>query len=80
LPKADSLANAFVLQCEGLSISAIMDFLESYPEVSKYWPGEKELAKVCRSWIIKVAATRVGEDFKQWVAKVIRDRNERIKL
>ena len=40
-----------------------------------YLPDEPDLAKVPKQWLLNVCAAIIGQDFKDWVAEQIEERN-----
>ena len=52
-----------------------MEFVAGQPDIEHYLPDEPDLAKVPKQWIINVCAAVIGQDFKEWVAEQIEERN-----
>jgi hypothetical protein len=49
-----------------LSIEACLEFATGYPDVWKYLPMEREIAKLPRYYIVNMIHSVVGEPFKAW--------------
>ena len=41
-------------------------------------PEERDLPKLPRSWLANLIYTVVGDEFREWVAEKIRERNDKI--
>ena len=67
-----------VPQYEGLSIETILEKGEENPQVAKYLPDERDLPRLPRSFIVNVTYTLLGDSFKTWVHKRIKERNDKI--
>ena len=53
--------------------------LAGYHAVTNKFPTrEKEIKKMPKSYIIDVIYSVIGEDFKKWVHKQVKDRNDKI--
>ena len=52
-----------------------MEFVAGQPDIEDYLPDDPDLAKVPKQWIINVCVAVIGQDFKEWVANQIEERN-----
>ena len=69
----------FILMYETLTIKKILAFLEDGREqVFDYLPDLQELDKIAREWICNVCGTVLQDEFEQWVAVQVKNRNEEV--
>ena len=50
----------------------MLEFAESFPEVSNYLPEERDIDKLPKAWIANVIYTIVGIPFRDWVKERVR--------
>ena len=61
---------------EGLKIEAMIEWGNQYPDVVRALPSvAREVKKLHRQYIANLIYTLVGEPFKQWVNRIIEERN-----
>ena len=63
---------------ENFTLDIILDYGLAYAEVVDSLPVLREIRKMPRAYVCNVIYTRVGKDFKTWVQKGCRERNERL--
>ena len=56
----------------------LLNIRGDYPQLSEYFPEERDLPKIPRAWLANVIYTIVGDQFNQWVQERIRERNDRV--
>ena len=63
-------------QYETLSIQRILSFLQNHQVCFEYYPQDhKEILRLPKQWISNVAATVIGDPFRDWVHEMIKNRN-----
>ena len=62
----------------GLTTENLLNIRGDYPQLSEYFPEERDLPKIPRAWLANVIYTIVGDQFNQWVQERIRERNDRV--
>ena len=64
---------------ENLSVSKMLEWAKRHPQVFTALPKETtEIDNLHRTYIANVIYTIVGEDFKDWVDNVMKERTKRI--
>ena len=76
--KAEDAKNLHVPMYKGLSIDAILEKARQDENVVAHLPDERDISRLPRQWIINVVYSLIGEQFRLWVASVIRGRNEHL--
>ena len=77
---ANNIKQYSVPQFEGLTIDAMLQFAENYPEVKEALPSEKsDIKKLPREYLANVLYTLTNQDFDDWVETKIKKRNDKIK-
>ena len=71
----DAVKVIFVPQYKNLTLEKVLAFVGQHPQIDLYLPDAPDLPKVPKQWIMNVCAAVVGQDFKEWVAEQIEDRN-----
>ena len=54
-------------------------FASAYPQISRYFPVDREMEKLPRQYIANVIYTIAGNAFAKWVEAQMRKRNDKIK-
>ena len=52
--------------------------INNHNECCKYMPEANEIYKLPKSWIVNVAATVIGDPFKNWIKMQIIERNKKV--
>ena len=65
--KSDQARHINVPIFEGLAIEDMQAFASAYPQVARYFPIDKEMKKLPRSYIANLIYTVVGSAFAKWV-------------
>ena len=65
-------------QYENTTIKDIADFVKPYDQVHYYLPIGREIGKLPKQWIANVCATVLKDVFTTWVAKQVKERNEKL--
>ena len=65
-------------QYENLSVEMITAEAIKYKELEPYWPHERDLPRIGRSWLCNMIHTVVGSRFNMWVRMQVLDRNEKL--
>ena len=53
----------------------MIDFLSNYPDILEYAPEASECCRLPREWVGNLGYTIVGQPFKDFIRKLIEDRN-----
>ena len=59
-------------------MEAILKFIRSYDECTKFLPDEKEIRKVPKQWLINMIYTLIRDPFSEWVKSLIDARNKKV--
>ena len=78
--KSDQARHINVPMFEGLAIEDMQAFASAYPQVARYFPIDKEMKKLPRSYIANLIYTVVGSAFAKWVEQQMRKRNDKLKM
>ena len=62
-------------QYDELTLDEILDFGLSYKVVEDALPILREIRKMPREYICNVIYTLVGDEFKEWMMKRVKERN-----
>ena len=65
---------------ENLTVEIITNEALKYPELEPYWPHERDLPRVSRSWLCNTIYSVVGPRFQGWVTESVKDRNEKLSV
>ena len=65
---------------EGLTMQTMLQYASAHPKVLKCLPSlEREINKLPRGYVANIIYTIVGDEFKQWVNKQIKMRNDKFR-
>ena len=71
----DQVQTLFVPQYNNLSLERILNFVGDKPNISDFLPDDLDLPKVPKQWIVNVCAVVLGNEFRNWVAHQVEERN-----
>ena len=63
---------------ENLTVDEITKEAIKFPELEIYWPHERDLDRVSRTWLCNMIHSVVGPRFKFWVQECVKDRNQKM--
>ena len=69
----DQVQTLFVPQYNNLSLERILNFVGD--NISDFLPDDLDLPKVPKQWIVNVCAVVLGNEFRNWVAHQVEERN-----
>ena len=68
----------FAPQYKGISIEAVLEQVQQFPEMEQYLPDRRDWHRLPRGWLINLFHSVVGRPFAQWVGSAIDERNEKL--
>ena len=78
--RCDDVKVIYVPYYDTLTIELISAEALKFPEIAPYWPHERDLPRINRSWLCNMINTVVGARFSMWVSETIKDRNEKLSV
>ena len=73
--RAEEAKNLHVPLYKGLSIEAILEMGREDEQVCQHLPDERDIHRLPRQWVVNVIYSLKGDEFREWVSELIRNRN-----
>ena len=65
----DHVSVIYVPQYENLTVEEILIEAKKFKELEPYWPDERDIVRIGRSWMCSMINTVIGPRFSTWVSQ-----------